>query len=279
MPGANERALVKAASLPTDVVVLDLEDAVAPAAKESARTRVCEAVRERRFGAREVVVRINGLDTPWGDEDLRAVASAGPDAVLAPKVGSAAALVALDEALEAAGASDALALWAMIETPAAVLDCAAICATAGRTRLAALVAGTNDLARDMRIPQAPHRRALQFALSTIVTAARAHGLLAIDGVYNAIDDAAGLEAECEEGRLLGFDGKSLIHPSQLETANRVFAPDEAALCRARETIEAYEVAQREGRGVIEVDGRLVEALHVEEARRLLAVDEAIRRRV
>ena len=276
MPGANARALEKATTLPADVVVLDLEDAVAPAAKEEARERVCDAVAARRFGTREVVVRINALSTPWGRDDLIAVARAAPDAILMPKVGDAAALQAVDDALRDAGAPAELALWAMIETPLGVLNCASIAALATTTQLTALVAGSNDLAKDLRLPAGFQRDALHVALSTIVMAARAFGLAAIDGVCNAIGDDAALRRECDEGRALGFDGKSLIHPSQLEAANAVFSPEPRALEQAHAIIAAFEQPENVDRGVIEMDGRMVERLHLEEAQRLVAIDEAIR---
>jgi citrate lyase subunit beta/citryl-CoA lyase len=220
-----------------------------------------------------VVVRVNGAGTPWGAEDLRAIAAAGADAVLLPKVESARAVSEAERALAAAGATDALALWAMIETPRGVLAAAEIAAAS--PRLACLVAGTSDLVKDLRARHTPSRLEVLASLSLVVLAARAHRLAALDGVHLDLADEAGFEAACRQGRDLGFDGKTLVHPRTIEAANRVFAPGEDELALARRIIDAHAAASAAGRGVAVVDGRLVEALHVEEARRLVALGEAV----
>jgi citrate lyase subunit beta/citryl-CoA lyase len=275
MPGANERALVKAAQLPADALLLDLEDAVAPEAKQVAREAVCAAVSGRPYGKREVVVRINGLTTEWGSADLEAAVAAGPDAILAPKVDSVAAVEALSAAMDSAGAPASMALWAMIETPTAILSIREIAACGASTRLGVLVMGTNDLAKEMLVSPTDDRQCFLAALSMTVLAARANGLSVIDGVYNEIGNADGLRAESLQGRQLGFDGKTLIHPSQLETANAVFAPEPSDIQQARAVIEAFELAENHGKGVIKVNGKMTELLHLEQARRLVALDEAI----
>jgi citrate lyase subunit beta / citryl-CoA lyase len=273
MPGANERALEKAASLPADALILDLEDAVAPDAKADARERVCEAAASDRYGNREVTIRVNGIGTPWHDDDLRAVAAAGPAAVVVPKVDSTDAVHAICKALEAGGAPDHTAVWAMLETPVAMLRAEEI----GRAseRLSVLVMGTNDLAKELQAEHVPGRQPLLTGLGLSLLAARATGKVILDGVYNDIKDPEGFEAECVQGRQMGFDGKTLIHPSQLEPCNRVFAPTGDEVDRARRIIEAFEQAESDGRGVVTVDGRMVENLHVDQARRTLAMNDAI----
>ena len=273
MPGSNARALEKARGLPADALILDLEDAVAPDAKEEARALVAETVRENPYGRREVVVRVNAPDTPWGEADFAAAAEAGPDAILMPKVESAAAVEAAAARLEALGAPAQTRLWAMIETPAGVLDARAIAAAS--PRLACLVMGTNDLVNELHAEHTADRAPVVTALSLCVLAARAHGLAILDGVHNAIREEEGLRAACTQARALGFDGKTLIHPSQVAVANEVFAPTEEELDLARRYIEAFEEAERAGRGVAVVDGRLVENLHVANARRLVAQAETI----
>jgi citrate lyase subunit beta / citryl-CoA lyase len=273
MPGANERALTKAESLPADALILDLEDAVAPDAKTEARDRVCEAASSGRYGRREVTIRVNGPGTPWHDDDLRAVAAAGPAAVVVPKVDSAGTVHAVDKALEAGGAPDHTAIWAMIETPVAMLHAEEVAAAS--ERLAVLVMGTNDLAKELQAEHVPGRQPLLAGLGLALLAARAAGKVILDGVYNDIKDAEGFEAECVQGRQMGFDGKTLIHPSQLEPCNRVFAPTGDEVDRARRIIEAFEQAEAEGRGVVTVDGRMIENLHVDQARRTLALAAAI----
>ncbi len=275
MPGANQRALEKAASLPADVLLLDLEDAVAPEAKPAAREAVCAAVAARPYGRREVVARINALATPWGHDDLAAAVAAGVDGILAPKVDSAATIAELDQALSAAAAPAEMTLWAMIETPKAILDIGEIAACGRSSRLDALVMGTNDLAKEMGVQPDSQRQCFLAALSMTVMAARAHGLTVIDGVYNDIGNADGLAAEARQGRQLGFDGKSLIHPSQLATANAVYAPDPEALAQAHAVIEAFALPENQGKGVITVNGRMTELLHLEQARHLVALEAAI----
>lgn len=273
MPASNAKAIEKARTLDCDVVILDLEDAVAPDAKEMARQQAVEAVRAGGFGRREVVIRANGLDTPWGADDLKAAAEAGPDAVLVPKVNDAAGVAAYDAALKAAPANTAL--WAMIETCRSVFRLDEIAAARQSTRLAAWVMGTNDLAKEMRARQTPGREPFNAALGLAVAAARAYDLVILDGVYNAIDDDAGLEAICEQGVDFGFDGKTLIHPRQVEICNRVFSPQAADVAFARAVIAAFGLPENAGKGAIRVEGRMAELLHLTQAQRLVAVDEAI----
>jgi len=273
VPGSNARTLEKARTLAADVLILDLEDAVAPAAKEEARRLVVAELARPGRPRQERVVRVNGLETPWGREDLRTLAPAGPDAVLLPKVESAEAVREAEGLLAKAGAPHGQALWAMVETPRGVLRAAEV--SASSPRLACLVAGTSDLVKDLHARHTPSRIEVLTSLSLIVLAARAHGLLALDGVHLDLGDEQGFEASCRQGLDLGFDGKTLIHPKTIETANRVFAPDEEAVDRARRIIAAYEDAVVQGRGVAVVDGRLVEALHVEDARRIVALAGAI----
>ncbi|GIX13682.1 MAG: (3S)-malyl-CoA thioesterase [Paracoccaceae bacterium] len=274
MPGSRPRALEKARSLPADALILDLEDAVAPAEKPAAREMVAAALRAGGYGPRELVVRINALDTEWGPADLAAACAAGADAVLLPKVNGPDDL-ARAEALMPAGA-DRPRLWAMMETPLGVLNAAAI--AAATPRLECMVIGTNDLAKDLGARNRPDRMPLLPALATCLLAARAHGLACIDGVYNAFRDPEGLRAECVQGRDMGFDGKTLIHPDQLAIANEVFAPSAEELEEARAQLAAWDAAQARGEGVAVWGGRIVERLHAEAARHLLARAEAIRAR-
>jgi citrate lyase subunit beta / citryl-CoA lyase len=278
MPGSNARALEKARSLPADALILDLEDAVAPEAKEAARAQVRAAVTAGGYGRREVVIRINALDTPWGKADLEAAAGAAPDAVLVPKAGSGADIEKAVQALASAGAPDKTRLWAMIETPLAILNIAAIAAAAKRpgARLACFVMGTNDLVKETRADISQNRRPALYWLSAAVTAARAYGLDVLDGVYNDFKDLDGFRRECLHGRALGFDGKTLIHPGQVAIANEVFAPPEAEVAFARRIIAAFDRPENKGKGVITVEGRMVELLHAEMARRTVAIAEAIR---
>jgi citrate lyase subunit beta/citryl-CoA lyase len=273
MPGANERALEKAKGLAADALILDLEDAVAPDAKAEARERVCAAVGSGEYGNRELTIRANGLDTEWHAADVAAIAQAGPDAIVVPKIDSVGAVRSVEAALEKAGAPDRTRIWAMVETPVAMLDAQEIAACS--ERLAVLVMGTNDLAKELHAEHVPGRQPLLTGLSLCLLAARATGKVILDGVYNDIGNAEGFEAECVQGRQMGFDGKTLIHPSQLEPCNRVFAPSEAEVERARTIIAAFEEAEAAGRGVVTVDGRMVENLHVEQARRTLAIAAAI----
>jgi len=279
MPGSNVRALDKARSLPADALILDLEDAVAPEAKEAARKQVCDAVTGGGYGHRELVIRINALDTPWGKADLEAAAQAAPDAVLLPKPGAGADITRATEALAKAGVPEKTRLWAMIETPLAILNVAEIAAASRQAgaRLACLVMGTNDLVKETRADLSLNRRPALYWLSATVTAARAYGLDVLDGVYNNFGDADGLRRECVHGRRLGFDGKTLIHPTQVATANEVFAPPEADVAFARKIIAAFDQPESKGKGVITVEGRMVELLHAEMARRTVAIAEAIAR--
>lgn len=276
MPGSNARALEKARTLAADALILDLEDAVAPDAKETAREQVREAVRTGGYGPREVVIRINGFDTPWGTEDMLAAIAARPDAILVPKVSSAADLDMAAHALTAADVED-VALWAMIETPRAILDIGAIAAAAAGLPVGfgAFVLGTNDLAKETGARLTPGRPAFSAWLSLTVAAARGHGIAVVDGVYNDFRDAAGLEAECRDGRDFGMDGKTLIHPGQIEIANAVFAPSAEEVSQARRIIAAFDEPENAGRGVITVDGRMVERLHAEQAERTVAIAEQI----
>ena len=276
VPGANARALEKAKSLPADAVILDLEDAVAPDAKADARKAILDAVGGRAYGGREVLIRVNGLGTEWGRGDLEMAASAGVDGVLVPKVESGKDVRVIDRFLNDAGAPSHLTLWVMIETPLAVLEARKIAKASAKTRLSGFVMGTNDLAKELNAGHTSDRLAFLFSISAALAAARAYGLAAIDGVFNDTGDEPGFAAECEQGRVLGFDGKSLIHPAQIGSANRVFSPSEAELNYAREVVEAFELPGNRGRGVISVNGRMVELLHLEQARKLIAIDDAIR---
>jgi citrate lyase subunit beta/citryl-CoA lyase len=267
VPGANGRALEKARELPADALIFDLEDAVAPEAKRWARDCACEAARSDAYADRTIAIRINGLGTPWHDDDLIAVAGAAPDAVVVPKVGSAQDIETIEHALQSCSAAAPLRLWAMLETPAAVLRSAEI-AAAGE-RLSVLVMGTNDLLAELRAQEVPDRRPLELSLMMCLLAARAAGRTILDGVYNDVGDAAGLEAECAAGRRLGFDGKTLIHPGQIETCNRMFSASPAELEHARRVIAAFELAAESASGVATLDGRLIEHLHVQSARRTL----------
>ncbi len=272
MPGANERALEKAKGLAADALILDLEDAVSPDAKADARDRVCAAAASGEYGHREVTIRANGIGTPWHADDVTAIAAAGPDGIVIPKVNAIAEVKQVADALERAGAPDRTRIWAMLETPLAALHAHEI---ASHERLAVLVMGTNDLVKELQAEFVPGRAPIMTALSQCVLGARIAGKVILDGVFNDLDDADGFEAECVQGRELGMDGKTLIHPKQLEPANRVWAPTDEAVDHAREVIAAFEQATSEGRGVATVNGRLIENLHVEQARRVLAVAEAI----
>ena len=273
MPGSNARALDKARTLPADALILDLEDAVAPDAKEIARRQVAEAVAARGFGHREIVVRINGLSTPWGRDDLKALAAAKPDAVLVPKVDSAEEARALSAALDEAGAAPEVALWIMFETPRAVLNAATIGGAGGR--LACIVAGVNDQVKEFGGLHTPGREGLLPYLALLLAAARANGLAALDGVYNDIQNAEGFAAACAQGRALGFDGKTLIHPSQVEPCNAAFAPSESEVADARKIIAAFDLPENRAKGAISLDGRMVERLHAEIAAKVVAMSDAI----
>ena len=273
VPASNARALEKARTLPCDAVIVDLEDAVAPVAKPAARSAAVAAIRGGGWGHRLVALRVNGLETPWGLADVAVAAASGAHAVVLPKVEDAAAVGTADRALGMHGAPAELELWAMIETPRGVLAAAEIAAAS--PRLSCLVAGTSDLVKDLRARHTPSRLEVLPALGLTLLAARAAGLSALDGVHLDLQDDAGFEAACRQGRDLGFDGKTLIHPRTIDAANRLFAPDAAEVAAARAVIDAHAAAQARGEGVTVVDGRLVEALHVEMARRTVALAEAI----
>ncbi len=271
MPASNARALEKAKGLEVDALILDLEDAVGPDEKEAAREAACDAVTSGGYGRRELAIRVNGAGTRWHEDDLAAAAGAAPDGVVVPKVGSAEEVHRLVAALDAAGAPASTRLWAMVETPGAMLRCAEIAAASDR--LDVLVMGTNDLAKELHAQHVPGRHPLLPGLGLCLLAARAAGTVILDGVYNDVRDAEGFEAECRQGMEMGFDGKTLIHPGQVATCNRVFAPSEAAVTEAREVIAAWESGA--GRGVVTNRGRMVESLHVETARRVLDVHAAV----
>ncbi len=273
MPGSNARALDKARTLAADTLILDLEDAVAPERKPEARQQVRAAIAAGGYGRRELLVRANALDTPWGEEDLRAFANAGADGIVLAKVSSPAQILQAVRILGQAGAPDTLALWIMAETARCILDIDAI--AGAHPRLAGILLGTTDLARELRVRHTPERLGFMTALNLCVLAARAHGLDVLDGVHLDLEDDAGLRQACEQGRELGFDGKTLIHPRQLEAANAVFAPAPEELDRAREIIAAWREASARGSAVVVVGGRLVENMHVAEAERLIAVAEAV----
>jgi citrate lyase subunit beta/citryl-CoA lyase len=275
MPASNARAVEKARTLPCDVVILDLEDAVLPDLKAEARNAAVAAVKAGGFGRREVVIRVNALATSWGADDLAAAAAAGPDAVLVPKIDGPADVAAADRAI--AAAPPRTRLWAMIETTRAIFNLAPIAEAAATTRLSAFVMGVNDLAKEMRARQTPGREPYWAALSLAVMAARAHGLGVLDGVHNEIEDLAALEAVCRQAVDFGFDGKTLIHPSHLEIANRVFTPADGEVAWSRAVIAAFEDPANAGRGALRVDGRLAELLHRDQARSLVAVADAIAR--
>ncbi|MCH2163180.1 MAG: CoA ester lyase [Marinovum sp.] len=265
IPGSRERALEKARSLPLDAVIFDLEDAVSPDEKVSARKTLSEALCTS-YGARVRIVRINGLDTNWGREDAKAVVAMAPDAVLLPKVEAVEQIDALAEI------TGDLPIWAMMETPLGMLNAAAI---AAHPKLFGMVMGTNDLAKDLQTRFRPDRLPLRTGLGLCLLAAKAHGVVIVDGVYNAFKDVDGLELECAQGRDMGFDGKTLIHPAQIETANSAFAPSEDDVYLARRQIAAFAEAEASGQGVAVVDGKIVENLHVATAREVLAKAEAI----
>jgi citrate lyase subunit beta/citryl-CoA lyase len=273
MPASNARALDKARTLGADALVFDLEDAVAPDAKAEARRMAIAAARSGGYAPREVVIRVNALDTPWGRDDLAAVATSGADAVLLPKVETAAAVHDALGVLEASGAPPGLALWGMLETSRGVLRAEAIAAAS--PRLAALVMGTSDLTKDLRAHHTRDRLPLVTSLGLCVLAARAHGLAALDGVHLDLEDEAGFLAACRQAAAMGFDGKTLIHPKTIAGANEAFAPSPDEVARARRIIDAHADAVARGQGVVVVDGRLVENLHVDDARRVVAVAAAI----
>ncbi len=275
MPASNARAMGKARTLDCDGVALDLEDAVAPEAKADARAALIAEAQAGGFGHRRLIARINALATPWGYDDLKALAAAPVEAVLAPKVDDASDIAALSQAMDAAGFAPDVALWVMIETPRAVLALERIAACAASTRLAGFVLGLNDLAKDSGIAQLPGRTAFLPVLTMAVLAARAHGLIILDGVCNAIDDTARLEAECVQARDSGFDGKTLIHPAQLEVCNRLFAPTAADITEAEAIVAAFANPENAGKGALRLNGKMVELLHLGQSQRLLAKAVAI----
>jgi citrate lyase subunit beta/citryl-CoA lyase len=272
MPAANERALEKAKSLPADSIIFDLEDAVAPDAKETARVAACVAAASGAYGRRELTIRCNSLDTPWGSQDLAAIAVSTAAAVVVPKVNSVAYLDEVSQRLDNAGAPAAMSVWAMIETPTAVFDVRGI---AAHPRVSVLVMGTNDLARELRAPLSAGRRALLPHLATALLAAREAGKAILDGVYNDVKNLDGFVEECAQGVELGFDGKTLIHPAQVDIANQAWAPSPSDIEQARRIIAAFDEAVADGRGVVTVDGRMIENLHVANAQHTLALAEAI----
>ena len=277
MPGSNARALEKARGLAADALILDLEDAVAPDAKAFARLQVCDAVRTGGYGRREIAIRINGLDTAWGPDDLAAAAAVGPDAIVLPKAASAADIDRTSDAMRRAGAPDRTQLWAMIETPAAILGLAGIAGAARHAgaRLQCLILGLNDLVKETRAEMDAGRTAAQTWLSIAVLAARAHGLDVLDSAYNNFKDNEGFGVECRQGRMFGFDGKTLIHPDQIAAANTIFAPPVAEVAWARRIIAAFDLPENRRKGVINLDGRMVELLHAESARRTVGLADAI----
>ena len=272
MPAANERALEKARTIPSDALIFDLEDAVAPDAKAQARVNAVAAARSRAYGRREITIRCNGLDTAWGKADIAAAAASTAAAVVIPKVSSVATLDAVSRSLDAAGAPAEMRIWAMVETPTAIFDVRAI---AAHPRVNVLVMGTNDLAKELRAAQIPGRAPLLAHLATALLGAREAGVSILDGVFNDVKDPDGFRAECIVGAQMGFDGKTLIHPSQVEPCNDVWAPTEVETLHARRVIAAFDEALAAGRGVVTVDGRMIENLHVDNARRTLALADAI----
>ncbi|HET7192570.1 MAG TPA: CoA ester lyase [Pseudolabrys sp.] len=277
MPGSNARAVEKARTLPADGVILDLEDSVAPEGKEAARRQVTDAVRAGGFGGREVFIRVNGVDTPWHADDLSAAAHAAPDAILVPKVSSADTLELIGRRLLDMGTDHKTRVWAMIETPLAIFNILSIAAAArdSETRLSGLVMGTNDLAKDTRARLVPGRAPMLPWLSMCVAAARIHAIDILDGVYNDIGNAEGFIRECSQGIELGFDGKTLIHPNQIEPCNKAFSPSQADVEQARKMIAVFDLPENRGKGVVSIDGRMVERLHADMARRTVAIAEAI----
>lgn len=276
MPGDSVRTHRKARSLPVDVVILDLEDATSPAKKDIARQEVISTLREGGFGHREVVVRVNGLGTPWSDEDLEVLATVPLDAVLLPKVEDAAAVQEMNGRMDALGFPSQVAMWCMLETPLGVLHAERIAAGGGR--LTTLVVGTSDLTKALRARHTRERTALLSSLSQCLLAGRAHGLTVLDGVHLDIQDPEGFLDTCRSGRTMGFDGRTLIHPSQIDVCNEQYAPSAKEIAEAARIVEAFQEGERAGRGVVVVDGRLIERLHADEAARTLTLAEQIESR-
>ena len=272
MPAANERALEKAKDIQADALIFDLEDAVAPDSKELARQQACAAASSSDYGNRELTIRCNGLDTPWGRDDLLAAAAAAPAAVVIPKVDSSDYLDEISELLNQGGAPSSTQIWAMVETPTGILNVDEI---ARHKRMSVMVMGTNDMAKELRASITTDRRALLPYLAMCLLSARAAGVGILDGVFNDIKDESGFEDVCVQGAEMGFDGKTLIHPSQVAPTNNIFSPSLDELDFHRRVIEEFEAAKKDGRGVLTVDGKMIENLHVDEARRALAVADAI----
>jgi citrate lyase subunit beta / citryl-CoA lyase len=277
MPGSNARALEKAKTLAADGIILDLEDSVAPDAKEAARQQVVDAVKAGGFGAREVFIRVNGVDAPWHAEDLAAAAHAAPHAILVPKIANPEMLEMIGRRLLDMGTDHKTRVWAMIETPLAIFNILAIAAEAkdSESRLSGFVMGTNDLAKDTRARLVPGRAPMLAWLSTCVAAAHIYGIDILDGVYNDIGNADGFEMECRQGVELGFDGKTLIHPNQIGPCNTAFSPSAEEVALARKVIAAFDLPENKSKGVVSIDGRMVEPLHADMARRTVAIAEAV----
>jgi citrate lyase subunit beta/citryl-CoA lyase len=276
MPASNARALAKAKEVAADVLVFDLEDAVAPDAKPLARAQAVAAAADGGYGRREIIIRINALATLWGADDVVAVAGSRADGLLVPKIETAADVAAVERLMALGGAAQRLRLWVMLETPRAILQAESICSST--PRLAGVFMGNEDLAKDMGLQPTPGREALIPAMAHCLLAARAAGIAALDGVHVDLGDEAGLLAVCRQGRMLGFDGKSVIHPKQIDAANRIFAPTDAELAWARRIVDAHAEGAAAGKGLVVVDGRMIERLHVERAQRTLAVAAAIAER-
>jgi len=277
MPGSNARAIEKAKTLPADGVIIDLEDAVAPDAKVAARKQVAEAVKAGGFGKREVFVRVNGIDTEWHAEDLHDAGHAAPDGIVVPKITSLDQLEQIGRRLLDMGIDHKTRVWAMIETPIAIFNVKDIAAAAkdSETRLAGLILGTNDLAKETGAKFVPGRAPMVPWLATCILAARAYGISILDGVYNDLSNAEGFLRECEQGRDLGFDGKTLIHPNQVGPCNDVFSPSADEVAQARKIIAAFDQPENKGKGVVSLDGRMVERMHADIARKTVAVADAI----
>ena len=273
MPGANDKALEKAKTLPVDAIIFDTEDSVAPDMKEVARGKVAAAVQSGEYGNRELTIRVNGLDTQWFEDDLRSAGAAGPSAVVVPKVNSAADVARIESILESVPGAENVKIWAMLETPQAIENAVEIATSS--ERLVVLVMGTNDLAKELRAGLVAGRHPLLWGLGRAVNAARFAGKVILDGVYNNVKDPEGFAVECRQGAEMGFDGKTLVHPTQVEPCNEIFAPSEAEIDYSRRVIEAFEAGIAEGKGVITVDGKMIENLHVDNARRALAIADAI----
>jgi citrate lyase subunit beta/citryl-CoA lyase len=273
MPGANDKALEKAKSLPTDAIIFDTEDSVAPDMKEVAREKVAAAVASGEYGHRELTIRVNSSETEWHEADLRSAAAAAPAGIVVPKINSAAEVAAVERILESAGVADHTRIWAMLETPDAIEHALEIANSS--ERLEVLIMGTNDLAKELRAALVPGRAPLLWGLGRCLNAARSAGKVILDGVYNDVKNPEGFAAECEQGADMGFDGKTLIHPTQVEPCNEAFSPSPDEIEYSRRVIEGFEQGLAEGKGVVTVDGKMIENLHVDNARRAIAIADAI----